>query len=535
MATISIFETNSTANGLLLGNDSMQTFYSTTMGEQNPSLTSILAQSSKSMLPGSMADVMMMGVGMEQSQLNNSFSYNGEIFFANNTRTDLINNYIVQIAFCLIYSTIFIIGVFGNVLVCYVVFRNRAMQTVTNLFITNLALSDILLCLLAVPITPLYTFLQRWVFGTLLCHLMSYAQGCSVYISSLTLTSIAIDRFFVIIYPFHPRMKLTTCIAIIISIWCFALLVTLPYGLFVKHLTMINDTGTMSSYCEENWPSEQNRKLFGSMTSTLQFVLPFLIICFCYIRVSIKLNDRARKKPGTKTSRREQIDRDRKRRTNRMLIAMVAVFGISWLPLNVVNILNDFHESTNNWRFYNFIFFISHSVAMSSTCYNPFLYAWLNENFRKEFKQVLPCFSQSRRNNNTNGTKWRSERTCNGNNETVQESLLPSSVMRPNMLQEIIPRGPTANEDDCCRRLPFRQHQMQTNSVDSMLLSEVVPPNTIYSSHQLLSNSVCSNNSGGVNGETIMLPSGVLETPFDGVMASLVQESKMPIVSPMII
>ncbi len=29
---------------------------------------------------------------------------------------------------------------------------------------------------------------------------------------------------------------------------------------------------------------------------------------------------------------------------------------------------------------------------MSSTCYNPFLYAWLNENFRKEFKQVLPCF-----------------------------------------------------------------------------------------------------------------------------------------------
>jgi hypothetical protein len=32
---------------------------------------------------------------------------------------------------------------------------------------------------------------------------------------------------------------------------------------------------------------------------------------------------------------------------------------------------------------------------MSSTCYNPFLYAWLNENFRKEFKKVLPCFGAS--------------------------------------------------------------------------------------------------------------------------------------------
>ncbi len=33
-----------------------------------------------------------------------------------------------------------------------------------------------------------------------------------------------------------------------------------------------------------------------------------------------------------------------------------------------------------------------HALAMSSTCYNPFLYVWLNENFRKEFKKVLPCF-----------------------------------------------------------------------------------------------------------------------------------------------
>lgn len=37
--------------------------------------------------------------------------------------------------------------------------------------------------------------------------------------------------------------------------------------------------------------------------------------------------------------------------------------------------------------------FLAHTVAMSSTCYNVFLYAWLNDNFRKELKRVLPCFS----------------------------------------------------------------------------------------------------------------------------------------------
>ncbi|XP_061386033.1 neuropeptide Y receptor type 6 [Musca vetustissima] len=407
-------------------------------------------------------------------------------------RDDLIENNFVQIFFCILYTTVFILGVFGNVLVCYVVLRNRAMQTVTNIFITNLALSDILLCILAVPFTPLYTFMGRWAFGRTLCHLVSFAQGCSIYISTLTLTSIAIDRYFVIIYPFHPRMKMSTCIAIVISIWVISLLATLPYGMYVK---VVNDYGNMTedylagnatqfnfnsssssnsaataaaaavvaslssssptvplnvsyspqrnydaymqivssssaastasmaesdmpsssiSYCEEDWPTERYRKVFGSVTTILQFVLPFIIISICYIWISFKLNARAKAKPGSKSSRKEEADRDRKKRTNRMLIAMVGVFGLSWLPLNVVNIFDDFYEKSNEWRFYTLFFFVAHSIAMSSTCYNPFLYAWLNENFRKEFKHVLPCFNPSNNNiiNITRGYNRSDRNTC---------------------------------------------------------------------------------------------------------------------------
>ncbi|CAH1405274.1 unnamed protein product, partial [Nezara viridula] len=115
------------------------------------------------------------------------------------------------------------------------------------------------------------------------------------------------------------------------------------------------------------------------MTATLQFVVPFFVISFCYIRVSVKLNDRARSKPGSKTSRKEEADRERKRRTNRMLIAMVAIFGVSWLPLNLINVINDIYIPTGNWRYYYLCFFVGHSIAMSSTCYNPFLYAWLEQ------------------------------------------------------------------------------------------------------------------------------------------------------------
>lgn len=346
---------------------------------------------------------------------------------ANNTKFDIIDHKLVQGVFCVFYSLIFVLGVFGNVLVCYVVFRNRAMHTVTNLFITNLALSDILLCAFAVPFTPLYTFLGRWIFGRWLCHIMPYAQGCSVYISTLTLTSIAIDRFFVIIYPFHPRMRLATCLWIIVSIWTFSLTVTFPYGYFMEL------QGHSNIFCEEAWPSEKSRKIFGAMTTTMQFILPFLIIAFCYTCVSVKLNDRAKSKPGTKNTKKEEADRDRKRRTNRMLIAMVSIFGISWLPLNLINVFYDFYIPTVNWKYYFLCFFLAHSIAMSSTCYNPFLYAWLNENFRKEFKTVMPCFQSSMGRGNTQSGRmggYKSEKTCNGNNETIQESLLPSSVQR---------------------------------------------------------------------------------------------------------
>ncbi|XP_036326943.1 neuropeptide F receptor-like [Rhagoletis pomonella] len=444
-------------------------------------------------------------------------------------RTDLINNKWVQIIFCLIYATIFVLGIFGNVLVCYVVLHNRAMQTVTNIFITNLALSDILLCVLGVPFTPLYTFMGRWVFGHTLCHLVTFAQGCSIYISTWTLMSIAIDRVFVIVFPFRPRMKLSTCILIIVSIWLFSLLFTMPYGIFMKvvvseqanideslinstlqPLVVVNDsniahstyvvssavttasahvldvtttssaasvtealddaaTYTITTYCEENWPSESIRQVFGFVTSSLQFICPFGVITVCYIWVSIKLTMRG-SKPGCRSVQREEADRERKKRTNYMLISMVGVFAISWMPINMVNMMDDFYEKSNEWPYYTFLFFVSHSIAMSSTCYNPFLYAWLNENFRKEFKHVLPCFNPS----NHNGMNWRGVRnrsdrnTCgprlyHGNgcgagsmdiddaddNGITQET----SLARPKDRLTIVPREPTYGNGSGCGAL----------------------------------------------------------------------------------
>ncbi|XP_068214158.1 prolactin-releasing peptide receptor-like [Palaemon carinicauda] len=330
---------------------------------------------------------------------------------------------ITQAVFYIEYLTIFLLGIFGNCLVCYVVVRSKHMHTVTNYFITNLALADILLCVLAVPFTPLYTFIGQWVFGSVLCHLVTMAQGISVYVSSLTLMSIAIDRYFVIIYPFRPRLQITTCYLIIVSIWLFSITATLPYALYIGQVEY-----NYKYYCEEYWPSEFIRQVFSGCTAIMQFAVPFVIILYCYVKISVRMNQRVKTKPGCKSSRKEEVDRDRKRRTNRMLIAMVTIFGTSWLPMNVVHLVGDYNATAGTWSYYNLCFFITHVVAMSSTCYNPFLYAWLNDNFRKEFQQVLPCFHQTSSSSASERVgQWRSERTCNGN-ETQHELLLQSGA-----------------------------------------------------------------------------------------------------------
>jgi len=177
-----------------------------------------------------------------------------------------------------------------------------------------------------------------------------------------------------------------------------AALLTLPYGLFMA-LTLVDDEVNDDEvyYCEEVWPHQDSRITFGVCTSILQFIIPFVIITFCYIKICTKLNDRAQAMPGAKSQKKEELEKERTRRTNRMLISMVIIFGCSWLPLNLHNLVEDFYDPIASWRYWQPIFLLAHAIAMSSTCYNPFLYAWLNENFKLEFKRVLHCFGKRQR------------------------------------------------------------------------------------------------------------------------------------------
>lgn len=110
--------------------------------------------------------------------------------------------------------------------------------------------------------------------------------------------SIAIDRYFVIIFPFKKRMSIKMCVIFIIIIWIFASTLTLPYAIFMKLVEADLDDGEKLLFCEEAWPHISSRRTFSTCTSVIQFIVPFVIIAFCYSKVCSKLKIRAKFKPG---------------------------------------------------------------------------------------------------------------------------------------------------------------------------------------------------------------------------------------------
>ena len=100
---------------------------------------------------------------------------------------------------------------------------------------------------------------------------------------------------------------------------------------------------------------------------------------------------------STQLDSKKKTNRQRIRKTNVLLLSIAVIFGVSWLPLNILNILMDVMKWEDSATF-RICFAICHMIGMSSACSNPLLYGWLNENFKKEFVDIFSfCSPRARR------------------------------------------------------------------------------------------------------------------------------------------
>ncbi len=76
-----------------------------------------------------------------------------------------------------LYTIIFLLAIIGNLLVILTLVQSRRMRTITNLFLLNLAVSDLLLGIFCMPFTLIGKILRNFIFGEIMCRLLPYLQG----------------------------------------------------------------------------------------------------------------------------------------------------------------------------------------------------------------------------------------------------------------------------------------------------------------------------------------------------------------------
>ena len=74
---------------------------------------------------------------------------------------------------------------------------------------------------------------------------------------------------------------------------------------------------------------------------------------------------------------------------------MLLVFTLGWLPVNILNVLEDLQVPLLCWPYYYFLFFTFHLIAMLTTCCNPLFYGWLSSN-RQVKRYMFPFIFSSK-------------------------------------------------------------------------------------------------------------------------------------------
>ncbi|XP_077427414.1 G-protein coupled receptor 83-like [Vanacampus margaritifer] len=291
------------------------------------------------------------------------------------------------------YSVIIVISLFGNTLVCHVIVKNKRSQSATSVFIMNLAVADVFITVLNTPFTLVRFVNSTWVFGRTMCHISRFVQYCSLHVSTLTLTAIALDRRQVILHPLRPRMSSTQGSVWVAVIWIMASCFSLPHAIYQKLFTFRFSQEKERSLCVPDFPepSDVYWKYIDLLTFILLYMLPLVIITASYTTVAHWLWHH--NAIGDATTAQHATQKRKRRRTLAMLLVVVVVFAICWFPLNCYVVLLSSHAIHSS----NVLFFCFHWLAMSSTCYNPFIYCCLNPTFRQELRLLLSVCRRSRR------------------------------------------------------------------------------------------------------------------------------------------
>ncbi|XP_072244779.1 neuromedin-U receptor 1 [Leuresthes tenuis] len=317
---------------------------------------------------------------------------------------------------CLTYLVIFLVGVMGNVLTCTVIARNKVMWTPTNYYLFSLAVSDLLVLLLGMPL-ELYELWRNYPFllGKGGCYFKTFLFETVCLASILNVTALSIERYIAVVHPLRAKYVVTRTHAkrVILTVWGVSVLCAVPntslHGIIILHIRATGPAGSVnveipdSAICTLVKP-QWMYNLTIQLTTFLFFVLPMLTISILYMLIGLQLKrEKMRQELEAKCSFgqesfcniRTQQQKARRRQVTKMLFVLVVVFGICWAPFHTDRLMWSFiSDWTDNHReIFEYVHIISGVFFYLSSAVNPILYNLMSTRFREMFKEVM-CHRQ---------------------------------------------------------------------------------------------------------------------------------------------
>ncbi|XP_024610015.1 D(2) dopamine receptor isoform X1 [Neophocaena asiaeorientalis asiaeorientalis] len=194
--------------------------------------------------------------------------------------------------YAMLLTLLIFVIVFGNVLVCMAVSREKALQTTTNYLIVSLAVADLLVATLVMPWVVYLEVVGEWKFSRIHCDIFVTLDVMMCTASILNLCAISIDRYTAVAMPmlYNTRYSSKRRVTVMITIvWVLSFTISCPL------LFGLNNTD--QNECIIANPA------FVVYSSLVSFYVPFLVTLLVYIKIYIVLR-RRRKRVNTKRSSR---------------------------------------------------------------------------------------------------------------------------------------------------------------------------------------------------------------------------------------
>ena len=271
-----------------------------------------------------------------------------------------------------IFALVMIISFFGNLLVCYAVYRNPRLCNPSNYYIISLALTDILQASGSMPFSVAYLATGEWSFGTAACAFIAGLKLSLAKISVFNMGLMALNRYYKVVKPnkyqtvFKPRNIVITALLAWIIPMTFVIL-----SVFVFDEEAKPNPGY--ALCVIQFPKFSLAAVFGLMYS------PYFIIVFCYWKIYRKV-----KMHNANLSWQSSNAADVK--VSKTLFVTVVSFVSVFLPANIIFTLHEFLWPTG---FPRFVSLLAVFLIFMTSCTNPFIYGYMNRAFRNEFKKFL--------------------------------------------------------------------------------------------------------------------------------------------------